>query len=337
VTLKDVAVKAGVSVATVSRVINENGSVNSEMQKAVLKARDELGYFQNSIARSLKTNSTHTIGFVASDISNTYLMAAAREIENVLNKYEYNLVVCSTEDNKDQELKHLKLLNGRNIDGLVLNGTGLNEQFVLEMNRRMPTILVHRRLKSKEFVGDLVDSDNERGAYLLTKHLIQLGHKKIFVIKGPDTHSNSMERFAGFRKAMEEIHINVNRNYPFVYSGNFFLESGYDSMEYLCSLPVRPTAILSFNSMMTLGALKCLKRKNINAPEDISIASTNNIENIELMAVRPTVIDYDPKQLGVRAGEALLERLSDNSIPSREFIFTAKIIHGNAVSFPNDI
>ena len=337
ITLKEVAARANVSVSTVSRVINNDSHVNTKMRNAVLKAKEELGYYQNSIARSLKTSSTHTIGFVASDISNAYLMTAAREIENLINKHKYNLVVCSTEDNKEQELEHLMLLNGRNIDGLVLNGTGLNEDFVLQMNKRIPTILVHRRIKSPKFVGDLVDSDNEQGAYLLTKHLIQLGHKKIFVIKGPDILSNAVERFEGFKKAMMEINIKIDNQYPYIYNGNFFLQSGYDAIEYMCSLPTRPTAIIAFNNMMSLGALKGLKHKNINAPEDISIASTNFIENIELMTVRPTVMVHDANQLGIRAGEALLERLSDNSIKSREFIFNARIIHGNAVSFPNDI
>ena len=336
VTIRDVANRAGVSVSTVSRVINEDSRVNAQMKIAVLKAQAELGYFQNSIARSLKTNSTYTIGFVASDISNTYLMMVARAIENLINKHQYNLLVCSTEDSKELELSYLKLLNSKNIDGLVLNGTGLNEQFILEMNKRIPTVLIHRRLKSPEFIGDLVDSDNEQGAYLLTKHMTQLGHKKILVIKGPDTHSNSLERLAGVRRAMKEINIDIDRNYPYIFNGNFFLESGYDAVEYLCRLPDRPTAIISFNTMMTIGALKCLKEKNINAPEDISIASTNKIEHIELMAIRPTVIDYDPKLLGAQAGEFLLERLNDNSLANRECIFTAKIIHGNAVSFPRD-
>jgi len=307
------------------------------MQKAVLKAKEELGYVQNSIARGLKMNSSFTIGFVVSDISNSYLMMAAREIDNLINKSQYNLMVCNTEDSKKQELEHLKLLFGRNIDGLVLNGTGLNEPFILEMNKRIPTILLFRRLKSANFIGDLVDNDNKHGAYLLTKHLIQLGHKRIFVIKGPDTNSNSMEKLAGFKKAMKEAKIDVDNNYPYIYNANLFLESGYEAVEYMSHLTVWPTAILSFNSVMTIGALKCLKNKNIEVPEDISIASTNLVENIELMTVRPTTIDHDPKILGLQAGRALLERLEDNSIPNREFIFSGKIIHGNAVSFPKEV
>jgi len=336
VTLRDVAVKAGVSVATVSRVINHDDRVNPKMRKAVLKAKDELGYYQNVIARSLKMNSTFTIGFVASDISNTYLMQVAKEIENLINARQYSLVVCSTEDNKEQELRHLQLLHGRNIDGLVLNGTGMNEQFILEMNKRTPTILLHRRLKSPEFVGDLIDTDNEQGAYLLTKHLTDLGHKRIFAIRGPTIHSIAMERFAGYKRAMKEIGVEINDKYPYMFEGDFFAKSGYDAVEYMCSLPLLPTAIISFNSTMTVGALKCLKSRNINIPEDISVVSTNYIENLELMTVRPTVIDYDPIVLGKQAGQALLERLEDNSIKSREFLFNAKIMHGNAVSCPKD-
>ena len=336
VTLKDVALKAGVSIATVSRVLNESRTVNPEIAAGVLRAKEELGYYQNSIARSLKTHSTQTIGFVTTDISNPYIITVAREIEDLLHEHHYNLFVCSTESNKERELSYLRHLYGRNIDGLVLNSTGLNEDFVLGMNKNMPVVLIHRRLKSTAFHGDLVDSDNIGGAYQLTKHLIALNHKKIYVIKGAGNLSNSNERFAGFQKAMLEIGIVVDERYPFQYDGDYSVQSGYAAVEHLCRLPDKPTAMLSLNNMMTIGALKGFRAKNINAPEDISIASYNNIENIELMAVRPTVLDFDPKQFGVSAGTCLLNRLRDNSIQNQEIIISAKMIHGNAVSAPSD-
>lgn len=333
-TLKDVARRAGVSIATVSRVLNGASNVSAQVQQRVSEAIDELGYYQNSIARSLKTRSTFTIAFVTFDISNSYTIMVAKAVEDLVREKKYNLLVCSTEGDPEREREYLKMLLGRNVDALVLHGTGQNGDCIEQISRKIPVVLLHRRYSISGC--DLVDSSNEEGMYELTKHLLLFGHRKIFLIKGDANTSTGSERFHGVCRAMQECGVDFGQNYPFQYDGDFTEESGYQAINYLCTLKERPTAILAFNNSMALGALECLKRKHLTAPEDISIASFNAIDHKNLMTVRPTVYSIDPKEVGMAVGRALLERLEseNHEITTREFIVQGILVPGNAVNIP---
>ncbi len=333
-TLKDVARKAGVSIATVSRVLNGSYNVSTEIQQRVSGAIDELGYYQNSIARSLKTRSTFTIAFVTFDISNSYTIMVAKAVEDLVREKKYNLLVCSTEGDPEREREYLKMLLGRNVDALVLHGTGLNGDCIEQISKKIPVVLLHRRYSIPGC--DLVDSSNEKGMYELTKHLLLFGHRKIFLIKGDANTSTSNERLRGVRRAMQEYGVLLEEDYPFQYDGDFTEDSGYQAINYLCSLKEKPTAILAFNNSMALGALECLKGKKLTAPEDVSIASFNAIDHKDLMTVRPTVYSIDPKEIGMAVGRALLERLEseDREMATREFIVQGTLIPGNAVNIP---
>lgn len=331
VTMQDVARDASVSVATVSRVINKNYNVSDDVRERVLCSMERLSYFPNSIARSLKINTTNTIGFVVSDISNTYHISIARAVEDIIEKKNFNMTVCSTGNDKERELTYLKLLRSQNIAGLILNPTGKNDDYILEMNKYIPIVLLNRKIMKEGFVGDIVDGDNVMGSYLITKQLLTLGHRKIFVVHGPLSLSNGIERYTGFTKAMREYGIDVEINYPYKFDSKFSLEGGYRAVEYMCSLPDKPTAILTHNNMSTIGVLKCCKDKRINAPEDISIASYDTIDNLDLMATRPTVAKFDTQRMGRNAGKAILERIENPFLHNREYIEHPEIIRGNAV------
>ncbi|KJS88424.1 MAG: hypothetical protein JM58_01295 [Peptococcaceae bacterium BICA1-8] len=331
VTIKDVAKTAGVSIATVSRVINKSYYVSTAVEKKVLMAIEELKYYPNSIARSLKINSTKMIGFLVSDISNNYFITMARALEDVLNRQNYNLIVCSTENQKERELTYLELLKSKKVDALVLNTTGQNDEFVINMSHNIPIICVNRRINNSSFKGDFLDSDNIQGTYMLTKHLLSLGHRKIFVQNGSFHLSTGYERYEGFKKAMAEIGIEIKNDYIFQYEGDFTLESGFQGVAYMMGLKDRPTALVVMNNMMAIGALKYLKLHEINIPEELSIASYGNIENLELMSTQPSIISFDPAAIGTRIGELILERIKDNSLINKEIIYQPQLIKGNGV------
>lgn len=333
VTIKDVAEFAGVSIATVSRVVNKNYIVSDAVEKKVVKAIKELNYYPNSIARSLKVNSTNMIGFLVSDISNTYFTTMAKALEDVVNKESYNLIVCSTENKKERELAYLELLKSKQVDALVLNTTGLNEDYVISMSNSFPVVTVNRRIinSSFSFKGDFVDSDNIQGTYILTKHLLSLGHRKIFVINGASHLSTGYERYEGFKKAMNEIGLKINGDYIYSYEGDFTLESGFQGAASMMRLDDRPTALLVMNNMMAIGALKYLKLHGIDIPNELSIASYGNIENLELMSIQPSIISFDPTNIGTKIGELILERISDRSLANREIIYQPLLIIGNGI------
>ena len=338
VTIKDVAIKSGVSTATVSRVLNKNGYVSDAVKEQVLLTCKEIGYIPNSTAKSLKTNSTNIIGYITSDISNHYHITVAKALEDIIRPHNYNLIVCSTNNSKEAEEHYLRALLGRHIEALVINTTGENDEFIASISQKIPTALVSLRLNISNFRGDIADCDNITGTYLLTKELIKYGHRRIFLLEGPHKFSNTRERYEGFRRAMAEIGINTDIDYPYRYEGDFTEKSGFESIEYMLKTFDRiPTAILSTNNTMSVGTLKALSNYHISIPEQLSMVGFNGIDNLELMSVRPTVADFDPYEVGKAAGQYILDRIQEPSLPNREAIINPTIIYGNATASPRII
>lgn len=330
-TIKDVAKAAGVSTATVSRVINGNYNVSFEIEQKVLKAIDELKYFPNSVARSLKNDSTYTIGFLVSDISNSYFTTIAKVVEDIVSPKNYNIIMCSTEEEKSRELNYLKLLVSKKVDGLILNTTGKNDDFIAALSKKIPIVLINRRLFNMNFNGDFIDGGNLDGVYDLTAHLIAYGHRKIGVINGDLSVSTGMERFEGFKMSMKEIGINVDLNYPYRFDGQFTMESGYQGAAYLMGLSEPPSGIVVMNNSMTLGALKYFRMNGIRVPEEISIVSFGNIENVELMYVKPSIVTLNAYAIGNKVGKVILERILNPTVKNREVIITPQLIVGDSV------
>lgn len=333
-TIKDIAREANVSLATVSRALNHSSCVTDAMQKRVMDAAQKLGYVPNSAAKSLKTNSTFTIGFLVSDISNSYHISIARIVEDIVSKHNYNLILCSTGNSKQRELDYLQMLMSKNVDGLILNSTGLNDDFVLKMNKKTPMVLLNRRIISPSFHGDFIDTNSYLGCYRLTKQLLALGHRKIYVVRGPIHLSNSYERFQGFVDAMSEAGITIDRHYPFIYVGEFTQKSGVDSVKKLCAMEDKPTAILSQNNMTTVGILEELHRRTLRIPEDISLVSFDSISNIDLMVTRPVSASFDISTIGQQVGQSILSRIKNPCAPNLEYIFDPIILSGNSLGLP---
>lgn len=331
VTIKDVAKHAEVSIATVSRVINKNYYVSPETSEKVLQAIDKLNYYPNSVARSLKSNSTLTIGFLVSDISNGYFISVIRAVEDIVSKENYNIIVCSTSDKLEEELVYLKLLMSKQVDGMVINTSGKNDDFIASLSNQMPIVLLNRKINRNDFKGDLIDSDNTQGAYALTAHLLSLGHRKIGVINGNLGVSTGNERFAGFKKAMLEAGIAVNDDYQYRYDGDFTMDSGFQGAARLMEPQDRPTAILVMNNAMTMGAIKYCRANGIEVPGHISVACYGNIDNIELMYVQPSIVTLNPVSIGHKIGEFILERIKNHNLTNRSFIYSPQLVPGNGV------
>jgi len=329
VTIKDIAKYAGVSTATVSRVINNTGFVSPEYEDKVLKVIEEVGYVPNSIARSLKMTTTYTVGFLVSDISNKYFMSIAKSIEDVIGREKFNLIVASTEGDAERELTYLNMFLGKKVDGIIINTTGKNDNYIAKLSRRVPTILLHRKLTCGEFVGDLVDSNNISGGYSLAKELLLKGHKEIAIISGPLNLSTGKERYEGMVRAFKEHDLEFSEE--FLYEGDFTLESGYSGAKEILSKNNKPSAIILANNQMAIGALTYLKESNINIPEDISVVVYGNIDLQNLLFVNLTSTTQDPWALGKRAGELILNRIDKGRTQNVESIFDSSLIIGDSV------
>jgi LacI family transcriptional regulator len=323
---------AGVSIATVSRVINDNYYVSRLIRERVLEAIEKLDYHPNYAARSLKGASSLTVGFLVSDISNSYFNIMAKAIEVAIRVGNYNLLVCSTENERERELSFIKTLVGKRIDGLIINTTGLNDGLIAEVSRRLPVALVHRRLRSRGYRGDFVDSDNRRGGYLLTRHLLDHGHRRIGVINGLLSVSSGRERFEGFSEAMKEFDIPVGKSYPYAFPGDFTDQSGYDGLNRLWQSADRPTAIVVMNNVMAVGSLRYALEHGIEIPGELSLTAFGNIVNRDIFYVHPTVVSLDPIWMGTTVGALILERIQAPDLPNRESIFKPELVPGNSAA-----
>lgn len=330
-TIKDVAKYAGVSIATVSRVINKNYYVSPSIEEKVSNAIKELGYYPNSVARSLKNDSTHTIGFVVSDISNNHYIKIAKALEEVIEHEKYNIIVCSTENKKDREKAYIELLMSKKVDGLIINTTGKNDDFISHISNNVKIVLINRKIKGTNFKGDFIDSNNFEGGYSLVSHISSLGHRKIAVINGDLELSTGWERFEGFKRAMQETGLDVQNDYKYRYDGDFSIESGYQGAAKIMNLSDKPTAVVVMNNSMAIGALRYFKSYQINVPQDISIVSYGNIDNIDLLYVQPSIVTLNAWVIGNKAGEMILDRIKDKSISNREVIYTPQLVIGNGV------
>lgn len=330
-TIKEIARIAGVSIATVSRVINETSYVSPEIRKRVHKVIEESQYVPNSVARSLRSDNTWTVGSIISDIANSYFNIIAKVSIDLLREQNYSMIICATEEDADRELNYLRFLDGRKVDGIILNSTGKNDEYVAQLSQRMPIVLLNRRIRNPAFHGDFIDSSNFEGSHLIVDHLIRHGHRKIGVINGDLGLSTGQERFAGFVDAMSHYGIIVGDDYPYRFDGKFHMDEGFEGARALCEKSQPPTAIAVMNNAMGIGAMKYFKAHQIRVPEDISLVVYGDIFNSDILYVEPDHVTLNPYTIGRKATELILERIKQPNLPNREFIYSLMLSRGNSV------
>lgn len=329
VTIKDVAKECEVSIATVSRVLNDTAYVEDELKQKVYEAVKKLNYYPNSIAKNLKKGSTLTIAFVVSDFSNDYYTSVATSIENVIHEHNYNMVIYASNGDGKSELNILKELMSNRIDGLIINTTGKNDDLIIELSKKLPIILINRKLKLTGFDGDFFGSNNIEAMHTLVAHLLSLGHRNIGIINGSMDVNTGLERYQGFKNAMLDAGIDLPEDYCYKFDGDFSEESGYHGASALMSKLEPPTAIVVSNNDMTLGALKYMRLHRINIPEEVTISCFGSIKNIELLFVRPNIMVMDPRVIGKEIGERIIKRLINNNLENCSVIFESKLVEGD--------
>ncbi len=212
-------------------------------------------------------------------------------------------------------------------------GTGFNHEFIASISQQIPIVLCGRKINFPSFKGDFADSDNTTGAYQMTQHLIEKGHRRIGVICGQQSISSGIERIEGFRRAMQSIGVSVDDHYPYQFYGNYNCsDSGHEGAQHLLSLDLPPTAVLAMNNELAVGALRYFRTHSIRVPEDISLICYGNILNRDLFYIQPSYIDMDPRIIGTRVGELLIQRIEHkNELPNREILFAPVLVEGNSV------
>ncbi|KGK86979.1 LacI family DNA-binding transcriptional regulator [Clostridium sp. HMP27] len=330
ITIKEVAERANVSTATVSRVLNNNYPVSDEVRDKVLKVVSELNYQPNGIARSLKNNKTNLIGIIVADISNPFFMKVGRGIESIVSKEGYNLIFCSTDESPDKEKKLLNMMAEKMVDGIIISPCSIDTVTVKNiMATGVKVVLVDR--KFDDVTVDYIATDNFNGSFLLTESLIKKGHKDIAIINGHLDVSTAEERFNGYKAAMDRYGLEIDKD--FILSGNYSTDIAFDETMKLIKRGKLPTAMLAANNSMAEGVMKVFKSEKIRIPEDISLVSFGEITNQEFIEPKITCIKQNPILMGQKSGEVILDKLKGKSSHNnfKEIVLVNEFCEGNSI------
>jgi LacI family transcriptional regulator len=324
-TIHDVAQRAGVSPITVSRVINHSGYASQETRDRVEAAVVELGYVPNRLARSLRSKRTHTLALVITDITNPFFTTVARGVEDTASDAGYTVIFCNTDESESEEKKYLQVLLQQQVDGILLV-PACSTPDSIEMIRKQstPVVVLDRRLPSGVDV-DTVRCENELGAYQLVRLLIELGHRDIALLSGPLGVSTAEDRLAGYRRAMREA--GCGDEAQLIIYGSFTQASGSEMMRQLLERDPRPTAVFAANNLIGIGALQAIQQAGLRVPDDVALVSFDDLPLTLLTMPFFTVSAQPAYEMGKRATQLLLARLTKAATePCQEIILPTELI-----------
>ena len=263
-TIKDVAALAGISYTTVSHVVNKTRPVSEEVRIKVEAAIQTLDYVPSAVARSLKAKTTATIGLLVPNSLNPYFAELARGIEDYCERNGYCVILCNSDDNPDKQRSYLRVLLEKRIDGLIVASAGGDSGLAQGLKGvRTPMVIVDRGLDGVD--ADLVRIDHEYGAYLATRHLLELGHRDIATISGPQSTSVAQMRLAGYRRALKEAGVEVSPGR--MLESDFTSTGGYNAAAILLEKSP-PSAIFAGNDMIGIGVLRAAAERNVRVPSE---------------------------------------------------------------------
>lgn len=311
--IKDVAAEAGVSVATVSRVLNDHPSVSPDARTRVLTAVETLGYRPNAVARSLRTDRTRTLGLVISDVLNPYFTALARAVEEAARTLGYSVIIGNADERPELQDHHVRTLLDRRIDGLLVSPTDRGSPLILDAVRAAtPIVFVDRWIPGVEV--PVVRADGRAAVRDLVAHLLRLGHRRLAIIAGPAATTTGSERVDAFREALSEQGVALPAAY--IGLGDFQAESGRRVAERFLDLPEPPEAVFAADNLMALGALDAIRGRGLSVPEDIALAAFDDIPWFVHTDPPITAVAQPTEELGRAAVRALAERIAGRVPPS---------------------
>lgn len=309
VTITNVAQRAKVSTATVSRVLNGSSLVKPETQERVLKAIEDLDYHLNVFAQGLSKNKTNIIGLIfppSPQLFSAYFFnEILRGANAAVNAAGYNLLLNVKQSGLSKS-DCSRLFVQHQVSGLIVVAI---PQDVLANSRieekDIPLILVNTVSKKVSFV----DTDNVNGGFKATRHLIELGHRRVGFINGVAGSSNARDRFQGYRQALEKYNIRFNRNLVAV--GDFRQDKGREAMKSLLNIRKPPTAVFSANDLMAIGAIRAIKERGLSVPEDVAVVGFDDIDTADYITPPLTTVRQPIFELGKVAGENLINLIEE--------------------------
>lgn len=328
ITIYDVAREAGVSMATVSRVVNGNPNVKPTTRKKVLEAIERLGYRPNAVARGLASKKTTTVGVIIPDISSIFYAELARGIEDIATMYKYNIILSNSDQRKEKELHLLNTMLGKQVDGIVFMGTKLTEEHVEEFKKSpVPIVLAATVDKTNEMPS--VKIDFKQAAYDAVTYLIEKGNKKIGFVAGPlDELNNQNEKYKGYVQALE------NANIPFdeqlVYSNAYAYDTGINAVKHFLTLKDRPSAIFTGSDTMALGAIHGIQDYGLTVPNDIEVIGFDNTKLATMVRPELTTVVQPMYDIGAVAMRLLTKYMDKEQVEDHLVVLPHRIEYRNS-------
>lgn len=322
--IKDVAREAGVSIATVSRVLNDIDVVNEETKKKVVDAIKKLGYRPNIVARSLKTQRTRTVGILIPDISNQFYPEIVRGAEDVANIYDYNVMLCNSDFDLEKEKEYLRVLKEKMVDGVLYMSSSLEDDTLELINElALKTVLVETDDKHGNLPS--VTIDNVKATYETTQHLLNKGIKEIAFIGVSGEDNNAWrKRFTGYKQALQESGLEVKEE--LTYFNNLKVKTGYEGVLSMLEKGANPKAIVCASDEIAMGAINALRSKGLSVPEDVSVTGFNDIDLAQAFYPRLTTVSQPMYDMGSIAMRMLIKLINNKTLEEGHFVLPHQLI-----------
>ena len=333
VTMRDVSAMAGVSISTVSHVVNNTRAVPDRTRQKVLDAIRATGFMPNTIARSLKRAETRTLGLAIGDISNPYFTAVVHALEAAAVKAGYTLLLTDIGEDPDRETAALRALIGRRVDGLFLSPSSAGGAEAISHAKRnnVPVVQIDRVADPD---CDYVVARNRPDMRRLVRHLAERGHKRIGMLTGLDGLSSTKERIAGYQLGLKDGGLDLDP--ALMVPADSSIAPAHATTLKLLDLANPPTALVASNNLMALGALRALKDRGLRVPNDIALVAFDEFEWTDLFQPRLTTIAQPCQEIGEMAVKLMLERIADPDAPPRHVQLATVLHHRESCGCPAD-
>jgi LacI family transcriptional regulator len=303
-TVADVARRARVSRATVSRVLNQYAHIRPEVRTRVQRAMRALGYRPDAVARSLARRETRTLGLVVADITNPFYAETARAVLETAKANGYHVILCNTDNQPRVQEEYVEVLRQRRVDGIIFGSVFLDDPVVEALiTADYPCLMYNRRLRTRR--GNFIVLDNVRASRDATRHLVALGHRRIGFVSGLPNISTAAERLRGYREALRESGLSPDRD--LVRPGAFQAGTAQEAAQDLLKRRGRPTAIVASNDLMALGVIQAAVDLGVRIPEDLAVVGFDDIEIADHPRVQLTTMAQQKAEMGRLAALGILE------------------------------
>jgi LacI family transcriptional regulator len=320
--MRDVAVAAGVSTATVSRVLNSSAEVDLVLVERVMRAVEELNYRPNLVARSLRRRTTQVIALIISDVENPFFTSVCRGVEDVAQQSGYSVLLCNADEDLEKERQYVRVITDQNVAGLIISPASEEDTDISPlMNSGVPVITVDRRAGA---ATDTALIDNRHGAQVATEHLLASGARRVACITGTRGSTTARDRLQGYLDALTARCVDVDPSLQ-TYA-DFKEEGGYAAAAAFVDMAEPPDALFVANNRMTAGALNALHDRGVTVPTDVSVVGWDEFPWASSVRPSITTVRQPTYEIGKAAAQLLIERLADRFAAPREVVLHAELV-----------